>query len=183
MTESTVDPPTKPTVAIKHRVTGRVLFESEAASLREAVIKATKARADLKWADLKGADLKEADLKEADLDQVTIDRLSILPAGDLIGWKKCRGGVVVRLGIPADAGRSNATGRKCRAEYAVVLELIGLPEGREAVASLYDPDFFYRAGKTVRPSPKNPWDDCRWNECSGGIHFFITRSEAEAWDV
>jgi len=25
------------------------------------------------------------------------------------------------------------------------------------------------------------WDDDRWNECSGGIHFFLTRAEAEAY--
>lgn len=25
------------------------------------------------------------------------------------------------------------------------------------------------------------WDEDRWNECSGGIHFFLTREEAEAW--
>ena len=23
------------------------------------------------------------------------------------------------------------------------------------------------------------WDDNRWNECSGGIHFFVNRIDAE----
>ena len=25
------------------------------------------------------------------------------------------------------------------------------------------------------------WDEDRWNECSHGIHFFLTQEEAEAW--
>jgi len=27
------------------------------------------------------------------------------------------------------------------------------------------------------------WDKERFNECSGGIHFFITREEAENYDI
>ena len=34
----------------------------------------------------------------------------------------------------------------------------------------------YRVGETVRP---DKWDENRFNECSNGIHFFITRIEAE----
>ena len=33
----------------------------------------------------------------------------------------------------------------------------------------------YKVGEIVRP---DYWDDNRWNECSHGIHFFITRDEA-----
>ena len=49
----------------------------------------------------------------------------ILPEGDIIGYKKCRDGVIVKLLIPIKAKRSHAFGRKCRAEYAKVLEIFG----------------------------------------------------------
>jgi hypothetical protein len=101
--------------------------------------------------------------------------VSICPEGDIIGWKKCKGGVIVKLLIPADAKRSNATGRKCRAEYAKVLEIFG----DDIALSDYDGGkTIYKAGETVIP---DKWDDNRWDECSNGIHFFITRAEAEAY--
>lgn len=92
--------------------------------------------ADLSGADLSGADLRYADLSHADLSdanhvQLSIAKTSILPdEGDIIGWKKAwtddtmpPKSVIVKLLIPADAQRSNATGRKCRASKARVLDL------------------------------------------------------------
>ena len=38
-----------------------------------------------------------------------------------------------------------------------------------------DPNFVYRGGESVRV---DDFDEERWNECSTGIHFFITRDEA-----
>jgi hypothetical protein len=96
----------------------------------------------------------------------------IAPEGDLIGWKKGEGGVIVELLIPATAKRSNATGRKCRASSAIVRNIFGAKEAR----SNYDPNFVYRIGETVHVP-----DFCedRWQECAAGIHFFLTRIEAE----
>jgi hypothetical protein len=87
----------------------------------------------------------------------------------LIGYKKLAGGVICKIKIPAAAKRSNATGRKCRAEYAIVLEGEGF--------SKHDRDFKYVVGETVRPT--TPFNENRWEECASGIHFFLTRSEAE----
>jgi hypothetical protein len=129
---------------------------------------------DSKWeADLREADLREADLREANLDPLAIANLSIVPeSGAFEGWKKCRDQVIIRVRIPAESKRSNATGRKCRTEYVEVLEVIGADEG----ISEYNPAVVYRKGETVRC---HEWDDNRWEECSGGIHFFLTRIEAE----
>jgi hypothetical protein len=66
----------------------------------------------------------------------------------------------------------NYTCRKCRAECATVLEVIGAEVG----VSIHDGKTEYRVGETVHC---DKWDDNRWNECGGGIHFFITRYEAE----
>jgi hypothetical protein len=94
----------------------------------------------------------------------------------LIGWKKCRDGVIVKLRIPADAKRSHAFGRKCRAEFVDVLEVIGAAEG----VSDHDRSIKYVAGKRVTP---NSFDDNWQAECSSGIHFFITRLEAENYSL
>ena len=85
--------------------------------------------------------------------------------------------MIVELEIPAEAKRSSATNRKCRCNKAKVLsitDLQGIAEFQKAHSG-YDNDFIYEVGKTV---VVDDFDDNRWNECSTGIHFFITRSEA-----
>lgn len=149
-------------------------------------------RADLRGADLHGADLRGADLYGADMHRaydvkLSIAKISILPdEGDIIGWKKAWTDnempptpVIVKLLIPADAQRSNATGRKCRASTARVLDLQdkqgnSLPPDTTAYSG-YDTDFTYKKGETVHVEN---FDTNRWNECAPGIHFFITRIEA-----
>ena len=148
--------------------------------------------ADLSGADLSGADLRYADLSHADLSdanhvQLSIAKTSILPdEGDIIGWKKAwtdgtmlPKSVIVKLLIPADAQRSNATGRKCRASTARVLDLQdkqgnSLPSDTTAYSG-HDTDFTYKKGETVHVED---FDTNRWKECAPGIHFFITRIEA-----
>jgi len=128
--------------------------------------------ADLRGADLQGADLQRADLQGAKNGDLAIARTRILPNGTLVAFKRCREGVV-ELSIPAEAKRSHAFGRKCRGEYAVV---VATPDGKPA-HSLHDGAFEYRVGETVRP---DRWDDDWTQECSSGIHFYISRIEAEA---
>ena len=163
------------------------------ADLRDADLRDADLRdADLRGADLHGADLRGADLYGADLHRaydvkLSIAKISILPdEGDIIGWKKAWTDnempptpVIVKLLIPADAQRSNATGRKCRASTARVLDLQdkqgnSLPPDITAYSS-YDTDFTYKKGETVHVEN---FDTNRWNECAPGIHFFITRIEA-----
>jgi hypothetical protein len=145
---------------------------------------ANLSRANLSGADLSGANLSRADLSGADLFRanlsgaknadLTIARTRILPQGSIIGWKKCNNGVIVKLRIPEEAKRSNAFGRKCRAEWVEVLEVIG---GNGVGTSQYDCKTQYTAGCVVRP---DKWDDNWQEECASGIHFYITREEAEA---
>jgi len=133
--------------------------------------------ADLQGAYLQGANLRGANLQGADVQgAINVPNLSftVVPSeGDIIVYKKLREGVC-KLKIPAEAKRLNATGRKCRAEFAQVLEL---PEGCTVGHSLHDLSFEYTVGCIVKP--KEPFCEDRWNECSSGIHFFITRKEAE----
>ena len=164
------------------------------ADLRDADLRGADLRdADLRGADLCGAylcgaDLRGADLRDANLrDAKNIDSIiwSIYTAfyplqcpesGSYIGYKKARG-LIVELEIPADALRSSATSRKCRASKAKVLSISdtdGNPAG-EQVESDYDSSFVYVVGETVEVPD---FDKNRWNECAPGIHHYITRAEA-----
>ena len=151
--------------------------------------------ANLRGANLCGADLCQADLYEADLcgaylcgaylrgaNLYKAENLNLPIAcpeeGSFIGFKKCLNELIVKLEIPADALRCSATGRKCRCSKAKVLSITnadGSDANIDAVASKYDKNFIYKVGETVEVRNFNT---DRWNECSAGIHFFITRQEA-----
>jgi len=129
--------------------------------------------ADLRGADLRGADLEGADLSGADLRRAQLPPFQIPQDGELIVWKATRGGIA-KLRVPPEAKRTaTLIGRKCRAEYVEVLEVIG-GDG----ISRHDTSTVYRPGETVRP---DEYDDDIRVECTHGIHFFLTREEAELW--
>jgi hypothetical protein len=136
----------------------------------------------LRGADLQGAYLRGADLRGAKNVDLVIARTRILPdSGEISVWKKAAAQKIVQLRIPADAKRSHAGGRKCRAERAEVVAIFdsaGNPV--DDAVSTWDSGFVYRVGATVEPT--KPFDTDMWNECSSGIHFYITRLEAEAHD-
>ena len=164
------------------------------------LFRANLSGADLSGADLSGADLFRANLSGANLSGADLFRANLSGAGyiekaknlfypiacpesgSFIGWKKARikgscGECIVKLEIVEDAMRSSATGRKCRCSKATVLEIQDL-EGKvlekSAVSDRYS-NFQYIPG-TVVSVPD--FDENRWNECSTGIHFYITREEA-----
>lgn len=157
------------------------------ADLSEANLsEADLSRAILRWADLSGAILRWANLSGAKgLDSVKYDEntaffaLQCPESGAYTAYKKARG-LIVELEIPADALRSSATSRKCRASKARVINITnadGSPAG-DRVASDRDKDFVYVIGQTVEVPD---FDTDRWTECSTGIHHFITREEAVNW--
>ena len=133
--------------------------------------------ADLRGADLRGADLHCADLRGADLSGVIgLVTFKMCPeVGQFIGFKKVNGSIITLL-IPADAKRVNAYGsRKCRAEFAYVLRVDGPTHALTAHNG-----FVYPTSGLVTPDSFDP--DPRV-ECSHGIHFFITRQEAEEYQL
>ena len=140
--------------------------------------------ADLQKAYLQNANLQNANLRDAKETSLIIARTYVAPeTGAYIGWKKCNNGVIVKLQIQDNSERSNATGRKCRARYVIDLghydrDRNALPDNHIAITDTYNERTEYKKGKEVHC---HEWDDNRWNECSGGIHHFITRAEAEAW--
>ncbi len=156
--------------------------------------------ADLFEANLSRANLFEANLFEANLFRANLSRANLSGAnyiekaknlfypiacpeiGAFVGWKKARVKTsghecIVKLEITEDAVRSSGTGRKCRCSKATVLEIQDL-EGivlEQVAVSDRDENFHYIPGTVVSVSD---FDENRWNECSTGIHFYITREEA-----
>ena len=130
--------------------------------------------ADLQRAHLQGADLRDADLRGADLRGAAYYFSQCPESGSFTAWKKCRDNIIVKLLIPSSAKRSSATSRKCRANKAKVVKIYGA----DIAYSQYDATFSYKEGKTVKVA-----DFCedRWKECTEGVHFFITREEAEQY--
>ena len=151
---------------------------------------------DLSNRTLNGASLKYASLNGASLDGASLDYASLSGAinvpyipmvcpeeGAFVGWKKVDD-YIIQLEIPQDAKRSSATTRKCRCEYAKVLNILTLDGNNadvsEVVNTNYKPSVTYKIGEIVRP---DAWDDDRWHECSHGIHFFINRREAVEYEL
>ena len=156
--------------------------------------------ADLYNADLCGANLSCADLRDADLcganlcgahlcgsnlkgvrynEKTACYAMQCPEKGAYIGYKKAEG-KIVELEIQEDAKRSSATTRKCRASKAKVLSITSIDgkEHFEEAKSNNDQAFVYKVGEIVEVKD---FDEDRWNECSSGIHHFITREEAERY--
>ena len=174
------------------------------ADLREANLSgANLSGADLREANLSGANLSGADLREANFREANLSGANLYEAdlrlaknipsyacrlvcpeeGSFIGFKKARTTApdfreaIVKLLITEDAKRSSATTRKCRCNKAKVISITSL-DGKEnftTAYSYYDRIFQYTVGQTV---VIDDFDEDRWNECSTGVHFFITREEA-----
>ena len=134
---------------------------------------------DLSGADLKGADLSGANLWDADLRcaKNIFFPMACPEKGSFIAFKKA-GCYIIELFIPSNAKRCSATSRKCRCSKAKVISITTLSGDKTNITEVhsnYDPNFIYKLGEYVEV--KN-FDDNRWNECSTGIYFFITRQEA-----
>ena len=129
-------------------------------------------------ADLNGANLRSANLCNADLRGAYINYPIACPEkGSFIGFKKANG-LIVELQILDTAMRCSATSRKCRCSEAKVISITTLDGGSTDITEVFsdfDNNFIYKVGEIVKVEN---FDTDRWNECSSGIHFFITRDEA-----
>ena len=135
--------------------------------------------ANLRDANLSGANLSGADLWGAEVNHYTSGYWLTCPeTGEFTAYKKCMDRVIVTLKIPVDAKRSSATTRMCRASKAIVMDIEGNDGKLKEAVSNHDWEFVYRVGETVEVVD---YDENRWNECSRGIHFFMSKQEAELW--
>lgn len=159
------------------------------ADLRDANLSGANLKdAILNGADLRGADLSDAILIHTRLSGTNLEGAKIFipiacPEEDsFIGYKKC-GKYIVKLRITETSKRCSSTSRKCRCSEAEVLSITNLDGTANYITSVssdYDPNFIYKVGEIVSVSD---FDEDRWNECSTGIHFFITREEAVKYNI
>jgi len=140
------------------------------ADLRCADLRGADLRgANFRGANLRGADLRGADLRGADLRGANLPYFQICPQeGDFIAWKMTLGGVV-KLLITGER-TSSLISRKCRCSECRVIEGSGFDK--------YSRTINYKKGEIIKPNSYNP--DIRI-ECAHGIHFFMTREEAERY--
>jgi len=197
---------------IKNRWTGETIYSGVAASFEALILAAIATKTNLTRANLTGAyltdanltgayltgayltgayltraNLTDANLTDANLTDANLTGAYLTGAnltgakgiypivpeeGSFVGFKKLSNNTIAKLLIPENAGRVGGyTERKCRAERAIVIEGTGF--------SKYDDKFGYAPGKTVTP---DSWDPDPRVTCSHGIHFFLTRAEAQAYD-
>lgn len=123
--------------------------------------------------DLRGADLRDADLRGAEGNLIEYRKGKILTK-DIIGYKKCIGNEIVTLKIPRGSIVFSINGNKCRSNQA---EVIGIDGGNRAFSSYKYMSYY--AGDKITVYDFN----CEYNvECAEGIHFFMTREEAENYN-
>ena len=215
-------------IEIKNKFSLKVIFETEAVSMKAAIEHAIEKTidlyganlygADLRSANLYGANLRSADLRSANLcgadlcganlrsadlrsanlcsadlrsanlyganlcgadltDIKNLQTFQIVPeVGPFYAFKKLKNDVIATLYIPRSAKRVNSTGRKCRVEKAKVVEL---SDNKTEAYDKHSGKLLYQLGKWVKPDSFNA--DIR-EECTNGIHCFITRKEAEDYN-
>ena len=128
-------------------------------------------RADLRGANMIDADMRGANICNANMRGADKLRKGIKLSEPIIGWKKCKNNVLVKLEIPRGAIVFSINNSKCRTDKAKVLEIIG----SDRAYSKYK-FFSYYVGDVIEMFDFN----CEYNvECAEGIHFFKSREEAE----
>ena len=148
--------------------------------------------ANLKYANLSDADLRYANISDADLSDVNLP-LAELRKGkvlteDIIGYKKCYVPIdsklcdathgihrykttIVTLLIPRGSIVFSINGNKCRTNKAKVVAIDG---AKCALANYKYMSYYVGDEFTVYNF------NCEYNkECAEGIHFFMTKEEAE----
>lgn len=159
----------------------------EGADFENANMKTASFRfCNMKNCNIKGANLYGAVLENADLTDIKSDentrwfRLHCPEKGAFLGYKKCVNNRMVQLLIPADALRTSATLPSCRCSKAKVLTIksFDFKENFDEAWSLVDENFEYKRGEWVEVKDFNK---DRWMDSTTGIHFWMTREEAEAY--
>ena len=127
--------------------------------------------ANMSYANIMGVDMIGTNTSGVDMSGVDRLRKGIKLSEPIIGWKKCKNNVLVKLEIPRGAIVFSINNKKCRTDKAKVLEIIGA----DRAYSNYK-FFSYYVGDVIEIFDFN----CEYNvECAEGIHFFKTREEAE----
>lgn len=102
----------------------------------------------------------------------------VFPKEDFYGYKKLYCGEIAKLLIPARGKNIVYPGHKCRCDSAYVVSISDSVRDVEFGCSKTNRSFVYRVGEWAVP---DRFEENPVVECSNGIHFFLTREEAEAY--
>ena len=133
----------------------------------------------LRYANLSGADLINSELEYADLTDTILDekeqcRKGIVLTEPMIGYKKSGEGKIITLEIPIGAKIFSINNSKRRTNKCKVIDI----QGETELCSIRNASFKYHVGDEIEIADF----DERYNvECGSGIHFFLTREEAEKY--
>ena len=148
--------------------------------------RASLRRANLTKVDISGARLYAAVLENAILDDIIFDdntknfRIHCPEKGAFIAYKKGLNNLIVKLLIPSDSRRVSSTMNCCRCDKAKVLEIKNFEGTKffdEAWSTVAE-GFCYKLGEWVYAENFN---EDRWYDSTGGIHFWMTEEEAKAY--
>ena len=135
--------------------------------------------ANLYHANLTDADLTDADLTCVDLTDTILDekeqcRKGIVLTEPMIGYKKSDEDKIITLEIPVGAKVFSINNSKRRTNKVKVIDM----QGETELSSKYDKRFKYHVGDEIEIKDFGE----NYNvECGAGIHFFLTREEAEKY--
>lgn len=156
-------------------------------------------RSDMTTSDFMDTNFTRANLKDAKLNGCNFYAVCDLDKSEgknnyiegkvltdnIIGYKKCRNDIIVTLEIPRGAIVFSINGTKCRTNKVKVIAIDGADRAyskrsiysKHSITNCY---MSYYVGDEI-----TIYDfDCKYNEeCSEGIHFFLTREEAEAYEI
>ena len=157
------------------------------ANLKNANLeRASLRRANLTKVDISGARLYAAVLENAILDDIIFDdktenfRIHCPEQGAFVAYKKALDNLIIKLLIPSDAKRVSSTMNCCRCDKAKVLEIKNFEGSKffdEAWSTVAE-NFCYKLGEWVYAENFN---EDRWYDSTGGIHFWMTEEEAKAY--
>ena len=133
--------------------------------------------ANLRGANLTCANLTSVNLTFADLTNTILDdkeqcRKGIVLTEPMIGYKKSGECKIITLEIPIGAKVFSINNYKRRTNKCKVIDM----QGETELSSYYDTDFKYHVGDEIEIED---FDENYNVECGEGIHFFLTREEAE----
>jgi hypothetical protein len=135
--------------------------------------------ADLTRADLSGADLINSELEYTNLTDTILDdkeqcRKGIVLTEPITGYKKAYSGKIITLEIPIGAKVFSINNNKRRTNKAKVIDM----QGETELSSWYNTNFKYHVGDEIEIED---FDENYNIECAEGLHFFLTRKEAEKY--
>lgn len=144
---------------------------------------------DMRWTkNSYWASFQEANMEDIELDGSPVNDESVEGAknlfipmvcpeeGSFIAWKKCRDGKVAKIQILENALRTGGTRYTCRASEVLILEIYDGEETCDEAVNISDDKVIYHKGDYIKDEEEF---DSSINHNGTGIHFYITRAEAE----